>query len=242
MPQFTTIVAINNEHIREKVMAYVSSLGSANIHIARSKNKLIQLCVDLEPDLVLTSTQLKEESMIMAFHEIHLRGIDPPILFLQEEDTFHPLPQHLPTDKFVVLKQLSTEQIEQGIRQLLPAKFHTNQLKPHYILCNLKDHSFSIREDTILFVEKISHLYSDIVLTDSTRICTSSTLKEIFTQANNLFQSHRSYLVNKLHIQKIVPDMLIPGNYSILLHESTFHPPLSRRYYERFVQLNRPEQ
>ncbi|MCR8845917.1 LytTR family transcriptional regulator DNA-binding domain-containing protein [Paenibacillus sp. SC116] len=241
MQEFTTVVAISNEETREKVMACVTSLGSASIHIARSKNKLIQLCMDLEPDLVLTSTQLKEESMIMACHEINLRGVDPPILFLQEEDAHRPLPQHFETDKIAVLKQLSTELIEQRIRQLLPAKIRTNQLKPHLIVCKLKDHSFSIREDTILFVEKISRLYSDIVLTDSSRIRTLSTLKEIYTQAKDLFQSHRSYLVNKLHIQKILPDMFIPGNYSILLHESTFQPPLSRRYYERFLLLNRPE-
>ncbi|SCW78814.1 two component transcriptional regulator, LytTR family [Paenibacillus tianmuensis] len=140
-----------------------------------------------------------------------------------------------PVDKLKFIRAIQ-EAVKRTEARLLTSIASVNQAEVRWINCRYKYRDQQIPEHLIVHIKKEDKYLSHIHLADGGIVKTSTTLKEIEKQcSNNVFRSHKSYLVNIKYIRAVYANIHTPGSYDITLSNSMDVLPLSSKYYPDYL-------
>lgn len=115
-----------------------------------------------------------------------------------------------------LLKPFSYERFVKAVKKAMPETINAQEINLNHLLIKDKDGLLNLKQQDIIYVEGNKDYVK--VFTDTTSYLVYRTLKGILEELNPaiFIQAHRSYLVNKTYIARIVKDQLILNNQFFL--------------------------
>lgn len=244
-PEYSCIIAEDHPRCRNTLIQYATKLGLRVVDTPGSGNALIDAVFKFMPDLIITDILLDRMDGITACKHIQRQGFAPPVIIVSRSTE----PRHysacfelnsidyinlpIPYDRFAKAVAKAKHRIEQHKTLSL-----LQQDAQNYIQVKHKYRTVNVAEKSIVFVEKVDKRRFEIHLTDGTIMETSTNLERIQDRCSEwIMTPHRSYLANIKHIETVIPDPIIQGNYLIVYPHINQNIPLTRRNYDHFLRL-----
>lgn len=245
MSTYTCIIAEDQPSYRSQVMLYAQQQQLVIVDAVGTGKSLIESALEHGPDLIITDISLPKIDGLTACKKLIKQGLHTQIIIISgsSEPTHYCQGFEIGSVDYIN-KPVTIERFERAINR---AKYKIDEqrlikrlrkVEEKMIRVKQRYRDISINEGNILFAEKIDKRVFQIYLTENAIIETTTNLEQIKNQCSEqIFQPHRSYLVNIAHVKTVQPDPILPGNYEIVYIKEDKTVPLTRRNYPAFLQL-----
>ncbi|KGE16443.1 LytR/AlgR family response regulator transcription factor [Paenibacillus wynnii] len=245
MSKYTCIIAEDQSTYRSQLMLYAQQQELVLMDAVGTGKALIESAMEHGPDLIITDISLPKMDGLTACKQLIKQGLDTQIIIISASSE----PVHYSQGFEIgsvdyINKPITPDRFERAIQR---AKYKIDEqrlikrlrhVEENIIRVKQRYRDISINEGNILFAEKIDKRVFQLHLVENTVIETTTNLEQIKYQCSEqIFQPHRSYLINISHIQTVQPDPILPGNYEIIYMKQDKTIPLTRRNYPAFMQL-----
>ncbi|WP_240416710.1 LytR/AlgR family response regulator transcription factor [Paenibacillus periandrae] len=246
-----TIIAEDDLSQRTVLNKFAIELGLDVVCTVSSGTRLVEEVVQRQPDLLLLDISLIKLNGLDAYRQILTLGLNPNVIIISGSiDSKHLVAGFEVGSVDYIVKPYTFERFSKAINKAKHA-IETKHLLPsnvdkdaRLILMKQKYRELQLKEDQIIFVEKCNTFRNrtNVYLTNGTIEETTTQLSEIKERCSEkIVYSHRSFLINLIHVAGIQPDKLITKAFVIQFENTIRTAPLSRRkyneileYYERF--------
>lgn len=243
--QCTCIIAEDETIYRNQLILFSNRQGLIVLDTVSSGKQLIESTLRNFPDIIITDIGLNKLDGLEACQKLLHQGVNAQIIIISgsSHPSHYSMGFEIGTVDYIN-KPINYERFEKAIHRAKRKIYERNLLntlqltKINLIKVKHKYRDIDINEEHVVFVEKLDKRVFNIYLNDGTVITTSTNLEQIKNQcSNNVFYPHRSFLVNMLHIDIVLPDHMILGNFLIEYPNFNKEIPLTRRNYPTYTQL-----
>lgn len=237
----TGIVAEVRNSNYPSITKLLESHGVKIISEVSSGMELIKQYIKYMPDILILDIMLNEIDGLEAWRKLLNLGYKPHVIIITEtvQSEYLLIAFELGCIDYLLKPVCSTrldKAIQRGIsivknKHYYPLYFPARPITMISMISNHKKIFINVLE--VIYVEKINWRINKVYLSSGSYE-TTTTLTQILEQCNELLiKPHRSFIVNVIYIKSIQADVLIEGNYELILSNNK-KVPLTRRNYNIF--------
>ncbi|WP_186327639.1 LytTR family DNA-binding domain-containing protein [Paenibacillus sp. Y412MC10] len=236
-----TLIAEDDLSQRNVLLEYARGLNLEVISTVSSGTRIVEEVLSKKPDLLLLDISLMKLNGLEAYKRILEMGLSPHVIFISGSLDSHHLVGAFEYDSLdYIVKPFTFERFSKAINKARNAIQARSLIElptenpVRWIKMKQKYRELRLKEDQIILVEKNNLLRNKslVYLSNGNVEETSTQLSEIKESCSDMIvYSHRSYLINLMHVVGILPDQVIPKNFVIQFERPDITAPLTRKYY-----------
>ncbi|NOQ74536.1 MAG: response regulator [Crocinitomix sp.] len=199
--KYSALIVEDELLIADNIQAILENEGISVCGIAMTYEKALYLIQTHQPDIVLLDIQLKTEKTGIDVAKWMLKNVQIPLLFLTSQENEPYVTNAFETAPIAyIIKPISASNL---VSTLKLALFQQSQKEQsNFVKLKVGDELIPVELNTIIYLQS-DHIYINVHTTNAKYLVRSSMENLLLQFGSSFIQSHRSYALNKLFIEKI---------------------------------------